>query len=426
MPRSTRFTTFIVALAAMVTPASASAAVQWSATAEKPWNQEWANYSCQDGSRVQEVTSPTAEGQRAYRIELRDGDNSYGERCELGMGNPTRNGFPLFQAGDERWISFQVYLPDDYPIDARSWNVFYQQKQLGSMGTPVISMEVQRGRFILMNANNNGVSGDTVEKWSGPATRNRWIRFTVHTKFSPDPTVGSIELYGDLDGQGMKLLMPEIHTWTMKQDGGIPVPVHARIGMYRDPSIQGTSHILFDGYTIATDRASAEAGATGSGSLNSEVQPPPVATPPVTTPPPVATPPVATPPVTTPPTSTPTTPTTSPGRTPPPRPSSRRKRPRRVILRTRRSARAVASSSGLWPSVVPVYGWVKRARRVGGRSVVIEIRRDGRWEQLSRGWLRRSGRFYLAVAVDASASHDVMLRAHVSGVGNSNPVAAHV
>src|SRR3954470_8490173 len=244
MPRSTlrSLTGLVAALAATLVPASAaSASVEWSATAEKPWNQEWANYSCQDGSRVQQVTSPAAQGARAYRIEVRDGDNAYGERCELGNGNPTRNGFPLFHGGDERWVSFQVYLPDDYPIDTRSWNVFFQQKQLGSMGTPVISMEVQRGRFILMNSNNNGVSGNTVEKWNGPATRNRWVRFTVHTKFSPDPAVGSIELFGDLDGQGMKPLLPETHTWTMKQDSGQAVAVHARIGMYRDSSINGTS-----------------------------------------------------------------------------------------------------------------------------------------------------------------------------------------
>ena len=400
-----------------VPAAPAAASVEWSANAERPWNQEWANYSCQDGTRVQEVTSPVAQGQRAYSIELRDGDNSYGERCELGMGNPTRNGFPLFHEGDERWISFQVYLPDDYPINANSWNVFYQQKQLGSMGTPVIAMEVNRGRFTLVNSNNNGVSGDKYQLWSGPAAANRWVWFTVHTKFSPDASAGSIELFGDLDGQGMKLLMPETHTYTMKQDNGTPVPVHARIGMYRDTAINGTSHILFDGFTIATDRASAEAGASGEAQppvVSPPPPPPPVATPPVTTTPPaVATPPVA--PVTLPVTLTP-----EPGRTSPPQ----KQRPRRVVLRMRRSARGMIRSSGVWPTVVPVYGWVKRAHRVGGRSVTIEIRKDGRWQGLARGWLRRNGRFYLAVAVDAGDAQQVMLRAHVVGVGNSNAVAA--
>jgi hypothetical protein len=388
----------------LVGASPASASVQWTANAERPWNQEWANYSCQSGSRVQEVASPSVQGKHAYKIELRDGDDSWGERCELGMGNPTRNGFPLFHEGDERWISFQVYLPDDYPIDADSWNVFFQQKQLGSMGTPVISMEVQRGRFILMNSNTNGVSNDTEEQWSGPATRNRWVRFTVHTKFSPNDNVGSIELFGDLDGEGVKLLMPARHTHTMKQENGTPVPVHARIGMYRDPSIDGTSHILFDGYTIATDRASAEAGATGQGPV---VQPP------------------------TPPDNSgqngsprPTDPNAG-GPNPSSRPGTKKRRGR-VVLRTRRSTSPVIRSSGLWPQVLPVYGWVKNGRKLGRRAVIIEIRRHGRWEWLSRGWLRRSGRFYVAVSVDVGASHKVMLRAHVVGVGNSKPLAARV
>jgi polysaccharide lyase-like protein len=333
-----RHTCFIVTLAVLVGmlfgPAPASASVQWSANAERPWNQEWANYSCENGSRVQQVASPAAQGKHAYKIELRDGDDSWGERCELGNGNPTRNGFPLFHEGDERWISFQVYLPDDYPIDARSWNVFFQQKQLGSMGTPVISMEVQRGRFILMNSNNNGVSGDTVEQWNGPATRNRWIRFTVHTKFSPDDNVGSIELFGDLDGEGMKLLMPARHTHTMKQDGGKAVPVHARIGMYRDPSINGTSHILFDGYTIATDRASAEAGATA----------------------------LPQPPVVDPPAPSGNTPDPGAGAPKPPSRPAPKKHRGRVVLRTRRPTGPVIRTSGLWPQVLPVYGWVKGKR----------------------------------------------------------------
>jgi hypothetical protein len=105
---------------------------------------------------------------------------------------------------------------------------------------------------------------------------------------------------------------------------------------------------------------------------------------------------------------------------------AKKRRAHRVVLRTRRSARGAIRSTGVWPTVVPVYGWVKRAHRVGGRSVIIEIRKDGRWERLSRGWLRRNGRFYLAVAVDAGDAQEVMLRAHVAGVGNSNAVAARL
>jgi hypothetical protein len=117
--------------------------------------------------------------------------------------------------------------------------------------------------------------------------------------------------------------------------------------------------------------------------------------------------------------------TVTPPTTPPPPKPPKKKHPRRVVLRTHK-ARSVVRSSGLWPSVLPVYGWVKRGRHVAGRSVTIEIRTGGRWEQLARGWVRRSRRFYLAVPVEPGTSGDVMLRARVAGVGNTNPVAAHV
>ena len=409
-------TCFVVALAVtagMLTSASAaSAEILQTATAEHPWNQEWASWSCQNSTRFEQVTSPVAEGTHAYKLTVQDGDDSWGERCELGDGNPGRNGFPQFANGDDVWISFSVYLPDGYPINTHDWNVMFQIHQIGDGGCPPIALSVQDGEFKLFNSSRPTYVLNTVEKWNGPAQLNRWTKFTIHLKNSPSDDTGFVELYSDLHGQGMEQVLPRtyMHTMTARADGSAMIN-HARVGIYRNPAIQGTTSIYFDGFTIATDRAGAEAGATGAEELPVVVQPP--------------TPPVETPPVTTPPATAPTppAPTATPSR-PTHRPSKRR--PRRVVLRTRRSARAVIRSSGVWPSVVPVYGWVKRARHVGGRSVVIEIRQGGRWERLSRGWLRRSGRFYLAVAVDAGGAEKVMLRAHVTGVGNSNPVAAHV
>ena len=384
---------------------AAFGAVQFSSDAERPWNQEWANYSCEDGTRVKQVTSPVAQGEKAYEFELRDGDDAYGERCELGHGNPTRNGFPLFHNGDERWISFQVYLPDDYPIDAPRWNVFFQLKQLGSMGTPAVSMEVVKGQFVLNNSDNNTISGTTVKKWTGPASRNRWVQFTMHTKFSPDENVGYVELFGDLDGGGQKLLMPKTHMHTMKQDAaGVPVLSHARIGMYRDPSIQGTSHIFFDGYTIATTKDDAEGPAFNG------VTPPRVdqSAPPAPT-------------GTKNPDSQP-----APSRQTQPRSSRTRKRSRRVVLRTRNRRTSSLRSASAWPRILQVYGWVKTKRRIGSRAVVIEIRRNGRWEWLSRGWLRSNGRFYMAASVDVGIGRTVKLRARVPGVGKSKTLTARV
>ena len=102
--------------------------ILWTGDAEQPWddslerrrwpdNNEWVGYSCEDRSRFSQVTSPVAQGERAYRIEVRDGDDSYGERCELENGNTSSSRLHediLFHRGQEVWIAFQVYLPPDF------------------------------------------------------------------------------------------------------------------------------------------------------------------------------------------------------------------------------------------------------------------------------------------------------------------------
>jgi hypothetical protein len=276
---------------------------------------------------------------------------------------------------------------------------------------------------------------DTRQMWSAPALRNHWTKFTIHLMNSTDPSVGFVELFGDLDGSGEKLLMPRTstHTMTIDPQTGAPMINHARVGIYRNPKIVGTAHILFDGFTIGTDRKSVEAaafeGGSGAGSQPPAVTPPvgtpPAVTPPATSPPATRTPP---PPATT--SSTPTPPSSSTPTPEPPKPTStpRKRRSHRVVLRARhRHSRTLARSSGLWPRVVPVYGWVKTgAGSVGRRTVVIQIRHRGRWLSLSRGWLRSNGRFYLAPSIDPSLSHRVKLRAHVAGLGYSKVVVAHV
>ncbi len=242
-----------------------SAEVLWTAGAERPVAQEFASSSCEDPDRIRRVSAPGASG-LAYRLEVRDGDDAYGERCELAQGNPTRPGFPLHHEGDDRWIAWRVYLPSSYPTAYDgSWNVTNQWKQLGALGTPALSMETRYGRWRLMSSASNRDANRTFARWSGPALRERWVRFTLHVRFSPRADVGFVELYGDLDGSGrQRLLLPRTPTWTMKVDGrGRTVPSHTRIGPYRDSRISGRTHVLYDDYTVATSRRSAEEAAFG-------------------------------------------------------------------------------------------------------------------------------------------------------------------
>ena len=132
--------------------------ILWTGDAERAWddslesrrwpdNNEWVSYSCQDRSRFSQVTSPVAQGERAYRIEVRDGDDSYGERCELDNGNTSSSRLHediLFHRGQEVWIAFQTYLPPDFSFAEDGAPVSFpgdggllmQLKQLGSCGTP--------------------------------------------------------------------------------------------------------------------------------------------------------------------------------------------------------------------------------------------------------------------------------------------------
>src|SRR4051812_37056436 len=144
-----------VAAAASLTTGTAFARVLQTSDAEHSLDQDWASTSCASDNRVKQVSSPSAQGRRAYDVSLKDGDNSFGERCEIGMGNYWRPGFPLFHEGDERWISFQVYIPDEYPIDTKDWNVFFQIHQEGDGGCPPLALHIERGQYKLFKTTRN-------------------------------------------------------------------------------------------------------------------------------------------------------------------------------------------------------------------------------------------------------------------------------
>jgi hypothetical protein len=277
--------------------------ILWKGDAEKPWddalegnrwpnNNEWVSYSCADRSRFSQVTSPVAQGQRAYRIEVRDGDDSYGERCELDNGNTSASRLHrdiLFHRGQEVWIAFQTYLPVDFSFASDGVPVSFpgdggllmQLKQLGSCGTPALGIVTGKGVYAMRNSAGNGCeSGSMRSLWTVPMVLGRWVRWLVHVKFHTDPEVGYTQTWYDPDGLGLRPIVPRldlgkpvegnrIYTHTQKSPTDHPDPAcppdddcsHARIGIYRDADVSGTSVIYHDGWTVARTRAAAEGNA---------------------------------------------------------------------------------------------------------------------------------------------------------------------
>ena len=273
--------------------------ILWTADAEKPWNDsladkrwpdnnEWVDYSCQDRSRFAQVSDRVAQGHRAYRIEVRDGDDSYGERCELDNGNTSAKRLHyqvVFHEGQEAWIAFQTYLPLDFSFaDAgapvsfpNDGGLITQIKQLGSCGTPALGIVSSRTVFALRNsAAAHCESGGMRSLWKVPMVMGRWVKWLQHIRFSTDPDVGFIASWYDPDGLGLRQIIPtldfghrvvanRIYTHTQKSPTDHPDPAcpaddtcsHGRIGIYRDPDVSGTSVIYHDGWTVAKTRAAA-------------------------------------------------------------------------------------------------------------------------------------------------------------------------
>jgi Polysaccharide lyase/Ca-dependent carbohydrate-binding module xylan-binding len=277
--------------------------ILWTGDAEKPWNDaladnrwpdnnEWVGYSCQDRSRFSQVTSPVAQGSRAYRIEVRDGDDSYGERCELENGNTSSSRLHervLFHRGQEVWVAFQTYLPPDFSFAADGVPVSFpndggllmQLKQLGSCGTPALGIVSGKAVFAMRNSGGNYCEARGMRSlWTVPMVLGRWVRWLVHVKFDTDPTSGFTATWYDPDGLGLRPIPPRldlgkrvegnrIYTHTQKSPTDHPSPAcpetddcsHARIGIYRDPDVTGTSVVYHDGWTVARTRAAAEGNA---------------------------------------------------------------------------------------------------------------------------------------------------------------------
>ena len=292
-------------LAALVLAPAAPALgadVRFKADAGTPggWSREWAGVSCESDSRVTRVRRPAAQGRRAYRVQVREGDDSYGERCELEMANTSSRNIDrvggsrvLFHNGTESWIAQQIML------DARSYafcgtecaldydgGLVQQLKQTGACGTPangIVARNLPGVGVVLEHRNSaeNDCGNATMKSlWRVPVRRGAWIRILQHVRWSPDPGTGYIATW--INGRPMAPSLAgtskrvsrsgdeiRIHTWTLKDGPGVDrlkqcrshPCAHLRSGVYRDPKVSGSSVVYVDGTTVATTRAAAERGA---------------------------------------------------------------------------------------------------------------------------------------------------------------------
>jgi Polysaccharide lyase len=220
----------------------------------------WGSIECASNARYGYVPTggdphATAEGapqgNTAYRrLSVLDGDNFYGERCELGQ-NDWRSGPTAFYREGDHLVTFVSYrLPRGFPLSGTEFQVVMQMKQTNpsnnSGGTPVLSLLAQDGRWVLHQSDSPGYSATGRSLWSAPARSGTWTRFAFDVVYSQNPASGSIRVFSDLNGDGDALdaheRSPRFRTFTLKREvpgtssSGIPpggsIPSHLRVGIY--------------------------------------------------------------------------------------------------------------------------------------------------------------------------------------------------
>ena len=223
----------------------------------------WGVTDCEDdlrhtvlpgGDPTAAVAGATDDSYR--RLTVLDGDDVWGERCELGLNNHVRGPTTLYREGQRRLTSFSLRLADNFPLSTESSQVVMQMKQTqpsaNGGGTPVISLSARRGQWQLHRSSSVGPSSGSEQLWTAPAQTGHWARFSFDVNYSQDPSLGSIKVYVDLNGDGDSAdpgeQSPTIQTYTLKREteGGVAtdgiapgesIPAHLRIGPYHDASI---------------------------------------------------------------------------------------------------------------------------------------------------------------------------------------------
>jgi hypothetical protein len=225
----------------------------------------WGQIACQKRTRQSRPAaggdpSPRADGgdqgNTAYRrLVVRDGDDFYGERCELGENDHDEGPTALYPEGARRATYASVRLPADFPIGVSAWQNVIQMKQTqpadNGGGTPALSLKAYGEHWILFHSDPGKTKVDT-PLWSAPAEAGVWTRFAFDVRYSQDPDLGSIKLYADLDADGdfedPGEESPTFITNTLKRetsgdsgDGytkGASLRSHLRAGIYHDSEVE--------------------------------------------------------------------------------------------------------------------------------------------------------------------------------------------
>jgi hypothetical protein len=148
--------------------------------------------------------------------------------------------------GSERWYSFSIYLPPDFPTsdDSAAWLDLTQWKGRDG-GSPPVAVEVSGDRLRLGGERaNEGLVPDNGD--IGPLPLGAWTTLVVGIRFSTGED-GWVQVFRD----GVEVV-PRTAMATMDLVDGAVDPVYLKQGIYRSTSWTST-HTAFFSRVVVTD-----------------------------------------------------------------------------------------------------------------------------------------------------------------------------
>jgi Polysaccharide lyase/Divergent InlB B-repeat domain len=216
----------------------------------------WGNIECGNDSRVSYSSSGGPNGLPYRTTTVLDGDDFYGERCEIGR-NERRYGyssagdesgtFMLYNPGDHKVTSYWMRLPADFPINTNNWQVVMQMKQaqpnLENISSPILALEARQGQLEFRGPKDESSSAPY---FAAPVTPGQWIHISYDIVYSSNPAVGTAVVTLGNQTSGV-IHVATLATQVGNNSGlsdGQAIPGHLRLGPYHDASLPST-HVDF-------------------------------------------------------------------------------------------------------------------------------------------------------------------------------------
>ncbi|GAC1539970.1 MAG: hypothetical protein NVS2B7_11950 [Herpetosiphon sp.] len=188
-------------------------------------------------SDVVVVQSPTDQRKLVGKLTVNPSPGHMNPRAEISATQENTGGY-----ADQEWFySWSAYFPSDPDKTTGwgEWNLFTQWMDLRHKCSPPLQLDVHSGNPDFISLENiitrqHGVCSEQVHTAYvlGPLIYDHWIDFTVHIKWSTDPSVGYTEAWVD-----NRLALPKTYMQTM--DPGT-TGVYMEQDMYR-PNPPGAS-----------------------------------------------------------------------------------------------------------------------------------------------------------------------------------------